>query len=42
MASSLEEFQEILDAESLVDISRLREAARHGIPEEVFLNIWLQ
>ena len=39
-----EDFTEILGAEMLVDITRLKEAASHGIPEEVrwiAYTIWL-
>ena len=37
MAASVEDFVEILDVESGVDLPKLREAARHGIPEPVYI-----
>ena len=35
MAASVDDFVEILDVESGVDLVKLKEAARHGIPSPV-------
>ena len=35
MSSTLEEFEEILNAETQVDVERLCAAAKYGIPDEV-------
>nr|KAJ3419419.1 hypothetical protein HK105_006988 [Polyrhizophydium stewartii] len=36
MATTEDDFQEILSAESYVDVQKLRSAAQHGVPDEVW------
>ncbi|KAI9230520.1 MAG: rab-GTPase-TBC domain-containing protein [Piptocephalis tieghemiana] len=38
--NTLEEFEDLLSAEVHVDVDRLRQASRHGIPEEVRGLVW--
>ncbi|KAI8806821.1 rab-GTPase-TBC domain-containing protein [Cladochytrium replicatum] len=40
MSMSNEEFREIINAEVHIDMDKLRQAARHGIPEEVRGEVW--
>lgn len=40
MAASLAEYQEVLRDESLVDVSKLRDWAVHGVPQEVRGEVW--
>ncbi|KAI8923635.1 rab-GTPase-TBC domain-containing protein [Entophlyctis helioformis] len=40
MATTEDDFQDILNAESFVDIDKLRSVARHGIPEEARGKAW--
>eukprot|EP00842_Homolaphlyctis_polyrhiza_P000418 jgi/Hompol1/1377/HPOL_005585-RA len=40
MATTAADFEELLGAESLVDIEKLRSSARYGIPDEVRGHVW--
>ena len=40
MAASLAEYQEVLRAESHVDLGRLRDWAVHGVPQDVRGEVW--
>ncbi|KAJ3095230.1 hypothetical protein HDU97_007134 [Phlyctochytrium planicorne] len=40
MANTVSEYMELLLAETLVDLDKLRSAARHGIPDEVRGEVW--
>lgn len=40
MSSTLEEFQDILNAETSIDIDRLRELAKHGVPDRIRGTVW--
>ena len=35
MSTSIDEFKDILNAEVYIDLDKLRESSRHGIPMEV-------
>jgi hypothetical protein len=41
MANSAMDFVELLSAETLVDLDKLRAAARFGVPDEVRGEVWL-
>ncbi|KAJ3214649.1 hypothetical protein HDU67_001409 [Dinochytrium kinnereticum] len=40
MANTVSEFLELLMAETLVDLDKLRSAAKHGVPDEVRGEVW--
>ncbi|KAI9137319.1 ankyrin repeat-containing protein [Paraphysoderma sedebokerense] len=40
MSSTVDEFAELLNAEVHIDIDKLRDSARHGVPEEVRGQVW--
>ncbi|RKP02079.1 hypothetical protein CXG81DRAFT_29592 [Caulochytrium protostelioides] len=40
MATSAEEFREILNAEMMVDMSKLMMSARYGVPPEIRAEVW--
>jgi len=40
MASTVEEYLEVMNAEVYVDIYKLRDMARHGIPDPVRGEVW--
>jgi hypothetical protein len=42
MASSGEEFEEMLHAEQKIDMNRLCSASSHGIPDNLRSSVWLQ
>jgi hypothetical protein len=41
MSASYEEFQEILSAETILDMEKMRSAALHGIPNQARSQVWL-
>ncbi|KAF9582763.1 hypothetical protein BGW38_010796, partial [Lunasporangiospora selenospora] len=40
-AFSIEEYEELLNAEVFVEVDKLREYARHGIPKDIRGDVWL-
>ncbi|KAJ3221256.1 hypothetical protein HK099_003664 [Clydaea vesicula] len=41
MSTSVEEFNDLVNSEMLVDMNKLRESSRHGIPFEVRAKVWI-
>jgi hypothetical protein len=40
MSTTIEEFEELLNAEVRIDMQKLQDAAKHGIPQQVRGAVW--